>query len=128
MKIVILLIVLVAIPFLIKALRSLAGAGKYTNINGQAFAEHMQDKNAVVLDVRSPQEVAQGKIKGAQVINIMGADFSQKIKTLDKTKTYLVYCRSGNRSARACSLMAKEGFTNLYNLTGGYGAWLNRKN
>jgi rhodanese-related sulfurtransferase len=127
MKIVIILIVLVAVPFLIMALRSLASSGKYTNINGQAFADRMQEKNTVVLDVRSPQEVAQGKIKGAQVINIMGSDFSHKIKTLDKTKTYLVYCRSGNRSARACSLMAKEGFTDLYNLTGGYGAWLNRK-
>lgn len=122
--IIIAVVLLVAVPFLMRA--QSAASGAYQNIDVAEFAKMMKGSNVVVLDVRTPQETAQGKIKGAKEINIFDPNFNQKIEALDKGKTYLVYCRSGNRSARACSMMANQGFENLYNLKGGYTAWTNR--
>lgn len=83
----------------------------------------MKGKDVVVLDVRTPVEAAAGKIENAKVINVLAEDFEQNIKQLDRDKTYLVYCRSGRRSANACNIMANSGFKKLYNLEGGYNAW-----
>jgi rhodanese-related sulfurtransferase len=53
----------------------------------------------------------------------MESSFTAKIKELDRTKTYVLYCRSGLRSARACQIMGKNEFKDLYNLKGGFIAW-----
>lgn len=95
----------------------------YRNINASEFAELKEQENHVVLDVRSPGELAEGAIPGHIMINIFDPAFASKITELDKSKTYLVYCRSGNRSGQACAFMASMGFSNLYNLNGGIGAW-----
>ncbi|MEZ4988707.1 MAG: rhodanese-like domain-containing protein [Saprospiraceae bacterium] len=118
---------LILLPFVKRLLGQLSGGGKFSNIGVDEFNSLAKDKKAVILDVRSPGETAQGKIPGAKEINLMGADFRQKIEQLDKNKTYLVYCRSGNRSATACNMMASAGFEHLYNLVGGYGAWARKK-
>jgi len=68
-------------------------------------------------------EVAQGMIENAIQIDFNASDFESKIAALDKDKEYLMYCRSGNRSGRACKMMQKKGFKNLYNLEKGYSAW-----
>ncbi|WP_047545093.1 rhodanese-like domain-containing protein [Psychroserpens sp. Hel_I_66] len=82
------------------------------------------DENAVILDVRTPEEVAQGMIPNAMAIDIYkGQGFIDEIEKLDKTKTYYVYCRSGARSGQACSVMNQLGFKNAYNLTGGFMEW-----
>ena len=99
------------------------GPKPYKDIQAGAFKTLMKDKNAVVIDVRTGREIAQGKIKGALEMNIMDSAFRNKIKKLKKDKTYLMYCRSGNRSGKACRIMAEEGFQDLYNLAGGYQAW-----
>ncbi|MBL6448432.1 rhodanese-like domain-containing protein [Fulvivirga sp. 29W222] len=96
---------------------------KYQNIGAEEFRDLMNDKNAVVLDVRTPAETQDGVIPGYKMINLMSPDFMDEIKKLDKDKIYLVYCRSGNRSGQACNIMADQGFTKLYNLVGGIGAW-----
>ena len=84
----------------------------------------MRDKeNHVVVDVRSPQELAEGEVPGHIMINFFDPAFQQEIDKLDRAKTYLLYCRSGNRSAQACEIMANMGFEHLYNLNGGIGAW-----
>ena len=77
----------------------------------------------ILLDVRTPEEITEGMIEGAQHIDFHGEDFGAKIKALDKDKTYLVYCRSGNRSGQTTVLMEREGFKKAYNLMGGYTAW-----
>ena len=82
-----------------------------------------EQPDAVVLDVRTPMEVSQGKIPGAQTLDIMDRQFMNKVEALDKDKPYALYCRSGNRSAQACNYMAGRGFTKLYNLSGGIGNW-----
>ena len=95
----------------------------HKNVNAAEFDQLSNQDNTVVLDVRSPEEKVEGFIEGATQINIMGPDFADKIKALDKDKTYLVYCRGGNRSATACGFMASNGFADLYNLVGGIQAW-----
>lgn len=95
----------------------------FQNIDVAAFKTKMKEANVVVLDVRTPAETANGKIEGAVEMDYKAPDFAEKVKALDKTKTYLVYCASGGRSAKTCSILAEGGFTNLYNLKGGYVAW-----
>lgn len=82
------------------------------------------DKNAVVLDVRTDAEVADGIIPNAVHIDIYrGQDFISEIEDLDKSKSYYIYCRSGNRSGQACRIMEQLGFENTYNLEGGILQW-----
>ena len=87
----------------------------------------MSKENTVILDVRTPGEIAEGKIENALEIDILEPGFEDKIKALDKDKTYLVYCKAGGRSAKACNLMLEQEFPNLYNLEGGYTAWSKAK-
>ena len=83
-----------------------------------------QDDNAVVLDVRTPEEVDEGYIPNAINIDIyLGQEFLDGLEELDKSKNYYVYCRSGNRSAQACAIMNSVGFSNAYNLMGGFNEW-----
>lgn len=93
------------------------------NIYSEEFENLAQDSKSVVLDVRTQDEVNSGAIPGAINIDMFSPNFMQQIQQLDKSKTYLVYCRSGNRSRSACGAMASLGFDKLYNLIGGIGAW-----
>lgn len=71
---------------------------------------------AAVIDVRTPEEVASGHLHGSININIEGADFETQMNALDKTKNYVVYCRSGHRAGMAIDWMTNNGFTgNLIN-------------
>lgn len=82
------------------------------------------DANAVILDVRTEVEFAEGMIPGAINIDIYkGQGFIYSIEELDKSKNYYVYCRSGGRSGQACSIMSQLGFENTYNLLGGIMNW-----
>lgn len=94
------------------------------NINQAEFQKLQADKNTVIVDVRTPEEVKQGYIKGTtQFIDINGANFDARINSLDKNKTYLMVCRSGARSSRAAQIMASKGFKKVYNLSGGVIGW-----
>lgn len=89
-------------------------------VDNKAVIEKLEDKSVVIIDVRTPGEVSQGYIKGADLfIDFNGSDFEKKINELDKNKTYYVYCRSGARSGNASSYMVKNGFKDVYNITGG---------
>ncbi len=96
---------------------------EYDNIDAVQCATMMENESPVLLDIRSPEEKADGDIPGSQLINLFDPSFAQKIDALDRDKTYIVFCRSGNRSKSACSLMAKKGFEKLYNLKGGIFGW-----
>ncbi len=76
-----------------------------------------------ILDVRTPAEVAAGAIEGATVIDIYDPAFMDKVQSLDKSLPTIVYCKVGGRSAQACTQMSEVGFTQLYNLAGGYDVW-----
>lgn len=79
---------------------------------------------AVLLDVRTPEEVAEGALPGAVNINFNAPDFQEKIAGLDKAKPYFVYCKVGGRSGKAATLMNESGFQEVHNLKGGYDAWV----
>lgn len=88
------------------------------------MSELAADNNAVVLDVRTPEEVAEGIIPNAKHIDIFkGQGFIDEIETLDKSKTYFVYCKAGGRSGQACAVMNQLGFKKTYNLLGGFSQW-----
>ena len=83
-----------------------------------------EDANAIVLDVRTEEEVEEGIIPEAIHIDIyQGQGFIDQIEELDKSKTFYVYCRSGGRSAQACAIMNQLGFANTRNLLGGFSDW-----
>ena len=100
-----------------------SGNSATENVNVNEFSEVIKDAGVVILDVRTAEEFAQGHIAGSINIDVSSSDFVAKVSELDKTKTYAVYCRSGNRSAVATAEMEKLGFTSLYNMTGGAIDW-----
>jgi len=77
-----------------------------------------------IIDVRTPEEFAEGHLPGADLIDISAPDFVPRIEALDRSATYFVYCRSDNRSGQATALMADLGFESIYELEGGTVAWL----
>lgn len=83
----------------------------------------------VIIDVRTPEEIAGGKIdENALEIDFKNSSFDSKISKLDKDKTYLIYCKSGGRSSKSAKKMISSGFKNIYNLDGGYSDWSSSKN
>ena len=93
------------------------------DLDAKAFKVKMLEPNTIVLDVRTPAEIAAGKIDGAFDLDIQNPDFKAQVDKLDKAKTYLIYCKRGGRSARACSIFEDAGFEKIYNLKGGYDGW-----
>ena len=84
------------------------------------FRKKAQEKNTVVIDIRTPEEIAQGTLfDGVEKIDYYGSTFEQKVSQLDPTKTYLIYCRSGHRSGNAIPVFKKYGLK-VYDLQGGY--------
>jgi phage shock protein E len=88
------------------------------------FKESLQsEKDAILLDVRTPAEWKKGYIKSATHLDIFRDDFEQQLAQLDTLKTYFVYCASGGRSAEAVELMNNKGFRLVYDLDGGISEW-----
>ncbi|OEJ13967.1 sulfurtransferase [Brachyspira hampsonii] len=89
----------------------------YDNINLKKALDLMtKSTNLVLLDVRTAEEYMGGSAPNSINIDVLNTDFKSKIDLLDKNKEYIVYCRSGNRSAIASSIMATNGFLHVYNL------------
>lgn len=96
------------------ALLSLTACG--TNSTAQSApttSTSQQAANAVVLDVRTPAEYSSGHLEGAQNVDFSSSNFRNSVSTLPKSGSYIVYCRSGNRSAAATGVMKELGFTNV---------------
>ncbi|MDM3870720.1 rhodanese-like domain-containing protein [Porticoccus sp. W117] len=87
---------------------------------GQVVEQHPE---VLVLDIRTPKEFAEGHIAGALNIDYYSDDFKQNLSQLDKSKTYLVHCRSGGRSGRSLKLFRELGFEKVIHLDGGIKAW-----
>jgi len=94
------------------------------NLDASKFAEKIAESDVVVLDVRTPEEFNSGHILNAINIDIYNDYFNSDISTLDKSKSYAVYCRSGKRSVDASNEMDSIGFKTTYNLTGGIIEWI----
>lgn len=95
----------------------------YGDVDVRGFAKLLANDNVQLLDVRTPDEYAEGHIAGAKNIDIYDDDFiSQATESLDKSKPVAVYCRSGKRSAEAARRLAERGYK-VTNLEGGIIAW-----
>lgn len=97
----------------------------YQKLSVNAFKQKMEEKgeDVIILDVRTPGEVAGGTIDGAVNINFYDDQLTQKLNELDKDKPVFVFCKAGGRSGKCSSVMKDLGFTEIYDLVGGYGAW-----
>ncbi|MDO1511864.1 rhodanese-like domain-containing protein [Maribacter confluentis] len=95
------------------------------DLSQQDWEEQLEnDPNAVILDVRTEEELEDGIIPNSINLDIYkGQEFVEELQKLDKSKNYYVYCRSGNRSGQACSIMNSLGIENAYNLQGGFMNW-----
>lgn len=77
----------------------------------------------VVLDVRTPEEFADGHLPGATMLDFYRTDFAEQLATLDRDVPYVLYCRSGNRSGQALEMMESLGFTSVQEVAGGVLSW-----
>jgi phage shock protein E len=87
------------------------------------FEKLRADTNSVVLDVRTQREYDAGHLPGAVHIDWRRPDFAKRVSELDRSKTYLVHCAVGGRSAEACEAMTKLNFTNVVNFSDGMKGW-----
>lgn len=97
-------------------------------LQAQSLIQENQGNAAfIILDVRTPAEYGQGHIAGARLLDYRSAQFSAGLEGLDKSKTYFVYCRTGNRSGRALQMMESLGFGQIYHLKAGIMDWASQK-
>lgn len=87
------------------------------------FEKLLTNKEAQLIDVRTPYEYNEGHIKGAKNLNLFDDDFEKQLLKLNKSKPVLVYCEVGGRSGEAREMLVKAGFTEVYDLRGGIRAW-----
>ena len=100
------------------------GEQAITSLSPVAFQTQLKETpDAVLLDVRTLEEVQAGRINGEINFDFKAPEFELLIKGLDKTKPYFVYCASGVRSGKAADKMEEEGFEKIYVLEGGIKAW-----
>jgi phage shock protein E len=83
----------------------------------------VQDKQVVILDLRTPKEFQSGHLAGAKNLDFTEEDFETKLAKLDPTRTYLIHCASGNRSTRSLATFKKLQFKFVVHLDGGIKAW-----
>lgn len=91
--------------------------------DSKQFAKKADNRNTVILDVRTPEEYQGGHIKNAVLMDFNGGVFDTAFTKLDQSKTYLVYCKSGKRSDKAATKMKEAGFSKVYQLKGGITSW-----
>ena len=118
-------ILTILLTSLLIACGSESGAQKaFTTITLQDFDNLKKNTpNLVILDVRTPDEIKQGKIEGALELDYMQISFDKDVLKLDKSKTIVVYCATGYRSNEAMDVMKNAGFREVYDLKGGIVAW-----
>ena len=92
-------------------------------ISSEVLSKELNDTSIVILDVRTPDEYQTGHLPHAQLIDYYSSDFREQVHQLDHKKTYVLYCASGGRSAKASKIMMQDGFQHISDLTGGYNHW-----
>jgi len=85
--------------------------------------KNISNKKFVILDVRTPEEFISEHIENAVNLDYYSATFKNDLDRLDKNSIYLIYCRSGNRSGNALTMMKDLGFREVYNMLGGIVNW-----
>ena len=96
----------------------------YKNITADDVKTELdKNSNIILLDVRTTQEYNQAHIPGCILIPLDELNNKATSELKDKNAKIIVYCRSGGRSATACSILTNLGYTNVYNMLGGIMGW-----
>lgn len=103
--------------------------GQYELLSVMDFTAKIQkEENLQLLDVRTPREWQGGVLEGAIQLNMYDQDFYEKVgEMVDKTRPVYVYCQGGVRSKEVSGQLIKMGFSNVYELKGGYASWVSNK-
>ena len=116
---------LAMISFSLFGLFSCQQQGAIETVGVEEFAQIIQDGTVQLLDVRTPEEYAEGHIKGFTMIDVKADTFSDLVdEMLVKDQPVAVYCRGGRRSLTAADILVKKGFKKIYNLEAGYTSWV----
>lgn len=100
------------------------GEGKITPLSVSEFAASIASPDVQLVDVRTPEEFANGNIPGSVNIDVLSGHFGETASaSLDRNRTVAVYCRSGNRSKNAAKMLSMMGY-NVLELDKGYNAWV----
>ena len=94
-----------------------------STVEPQEFIARMSTKSVQLIDVRTAEEVAEGKIPGAKNLDFFAADFDKKLGRLEKDRAVFVYCALGGRSLKTANKLKNMGFVEIYNLDGGFTRW-----
>lgn len=89
----------------------------------EKYEQAVVRKHVQLVDVRTAEEYEEGHIRSAKNINYFADDFLEQFSSFDKEEPLYLYCRSGNRSAKASKQLYEAGFKNIIDLKGGYKAW-----
>lgn len=118
-------IVVVAVTVLVLVVAVAVGVARWQgdydageDVVSPGVARDLVDTGASLIDVRSPEEFAEGHLRGATNVPVESDDFDAQVEPLDRDATYVVYCASGRRAGIAVERMAELGFTDLYNAGG----------
>jgi rhodanese-related sulfurtransferase len=90
------------------------------------IVENESNPEFIILDVRTPEEFEENRIETALNIDYRSNTFKDEISKLERNRKYLVYCRSGRRSADAVKIMMELGFNDVKNVKGGITKWINK--
>lgn len=96
-------------------------AVKVINLDPDEFQE--KSSNGILIDVRTAEEIAEGKIPGAMELDYFLPNFSSSVEKLEKDQEIYIYCAVGSRSREAAEMLIQQGFTKVYHLSGGIQAW-----
>jgi len=102
---------------------AIANTEVIVNVDAKTFSELSTTQAGTILDVRTPEEWAEGTLKDAVKIDYQGNNFETEIERLDKNAPVYVYCKRGGRSSSAADILKEKGFTKVYNLDGGITSW-----
>lgn len=104
--------------------KNAAAPTQIDRIDAKGAAEALaSDAKPMVIDIRTPEEFAEGHIEGATMIDFKSPDFESKVSELDRNQTYLLHCRSGARSTASLPTFEKLGFKHILHLDGGFNEW-----
>ncbi|MEZ7495423.1 rhodanese-like domain-containing protein [Leeuwenhoekiella aequorea] len=122
MKFILSLIIITAFTLGVNAQNS-----KHQILNKATYQDSLVQPNVTLIDVRTSEEYESGHLDKAQNIDFLNEElFITEIEKFDKSQPIYIYCRSGNRSGKAATLMQELGFQTIYDLEGGYLNWTSK--
>jgi len=95
----------------------------YSSISIDKITSALELENSIILDVRTEEEILKGYITDATFIDYYSNDFKNKVDLIDKEKVIYIYCKSGGRSLKASQIISQMGFSEVFNLEGGFMRW-----